>query len=112
MQNKFYCLITGLTLANSLALTGCQTTVSPYSNPTLQQRSNHTLIVMFEPNFDKNALLQTITAYQGRVIYDYNTLHGMAITFPQGTAMPAVMQKIRTLKGINGVTMDSIQTIQ
>lgn len=103
----------------SMAVSACQhqmpknspTTSKPVA-PSLQQQVAHTLIVMYGPTVNKDALNKVIGMYQGTITHQYTIINGLAVRFPDKTPMMAVAKQLRAVPGVTSVEFDSVQTIQ
>lgn len=67
-----------------------------------------TLLVMYDPQADKEPLLRAIKKSGAQVIYDYHIIQGMAIRKPEKMSLDEAIAYFRGIKGVISVERDRI----
>ena len=73
-----------------------------------QEHSPNVFLVMYDERVGKEPLRKAVKSYGCEIIYDYNTINGMALKKPDGRTLEETMQYFRGVKGVLTVEYDHI----
>jgi hypothetical protein len=66
------------------------------------------LIIMYDPEIGKEALLSAVKEYGAKLLYDYSLIPGIAIKIPEGTDIIEAIVFFDKVKGVTAVERDHI----
>lgn len=66
------------------------------------------LIIMYDPEIGKEALLKAVKEYGAELLYDYSIIPGIAIKIPEGTDIIKAIVFFEKVKGVTAVERDHI----
>ena len=101
----------------AVALVGCnahKATLKPHLAPPLVSSSDsityspRLLIVMYDRAIGKLPLLKRLRLMKCEVVYQYETLHGVALKVPDDMPIDKATEDLRKVKGVLSVERDRI----
>ncbi len=73
-----------------------------------QEHSPNVFLVMYDKEVGKEPLLKAIKDSKCEIVYDYNSINGMALKKPEGKSLEETMHYFRSVKGVLTVEYDHI----
>ena len=66
------------------------------------------LIIYYNPEMGNSQLMKAVADYGAEIIYEYNSLKGIAIKIPDGKSVVDAMTYFKKVKGVTSVHRDEI----
>lgn len=110
------CSLVGIAAATAL-ITSCSTkqkalaSTSPKAEEPVGDHSATTFIVMYDSTVGNKPLLAAIKSYGAKVVYDYGSMSGMALSKPTDKTLEETMSYFRNVKGVLTVNYDHLYKI-
>ena len=76
-----------------------------------ERYSTSTLIIFYDGEVGKLPLLKAVEDYNATIIYEYNTMNGIAIHLPEGTDVHEAKAHFEKVKGVLQVNLDRIMQL-
>lgn len=102
--------ITAMVMASCCTKQKAVNAAAPAANEELDH-SPTTFIVMYDSAVGKEPLLKAVKTYGARVVYDYGSMSGMALSKPKDKTLEETMLYFRKVKGVTSVNYDHINSL-
>ena len=86
------------------AVSSCATSALPTTQP-------RTLIIFYDTDAGREALLDAARRYGSAVIYQYRNFRSMAVSVPRGKKLWRAVRYYKRVKGVLSVLEDRVQTL-
>lgn len=95
------------------ATAGCATSRNAKNAATenTDTATSRNLIIYYDPAVGNEGLLKAVAAYEAKLLYDYENLHGIAIQIPSTKSMDKATSHFKKIKGVVSVNRDEIMKI-
>ncbi len=109
-------LMIGMALIAFSSLVSCRTaqklelpaSISIQDQQLVPEHSPNVFLVMYDEKVGKEPLLKAIKEYKCEIVYDYNSINGMALKKPEEKSLEETMQYFKGVKGVLTVEYDHI----
>lgn len=76
-----------------------------------EPRYTNNLIIFYDAEIGKDALLQAVQEYDAKILYEYRTMNGIAISLPNGKMIDDAIIYFQDVKGVLVVNRDEIMQL-